>query len=341
MFLPIILVLGYIFGTIYYANVVTRDGLTLTHRDARLTRALLQAAGWITGLAGLFMIFATVALQTVDETEQPVPEVSGVMVFAGVLIVAACAGGIFLTVGSPDFRVWLSKHLERIGGAFNPESPIQVTAVVMTLLMVAMTMVLFLVQGGQEGVEQATTEISVDGLVLQNVLFLAVAALGVGYAIRRDDGGTLKRLGLRWPTREDWRWGIGSGVAFYFVLIIVAGILSFFIGDLNNEAASNQAEALAAIPLIPLFFATTLVAIAEEIFFRGALQPVFGNLITTLVFAFLHTQSLLSPLIIVLIGLSYMLGILRDRYSTTAAIIAHFCYNMIQLLLQIAVTTGT
>jgi len=124
-------------------------------------------------------------------------------------------------------------------------------------------------------------------------------------------------------------------------LIVVAGFFTIFLGDLNNEAANNQAQALAEIPILPLFFAMSLVAIAEEIFFRGALQPIFGNLITTFVFALVHTQSLLSPLIIVLFGLSYMLGVLRDRYSTTAAIIAHFCYNMIQLLLQIAVTTGT
>jgi len=339
MFLILILILGYIGGTIYYANIQARENIAFGSREAGLMRVLLQAGGGMAGLLAFFVLLAANVSRVEVDSDQPTPEISFVAVIFGVGLAAAACAFILMVVGSPDFRNWLGAQINRVGGQFNPDSPVHITAIVMTTLTVALIIIEFVVAGGQEAVEEATTEISLEGIVLQNALFIAIAALGVGYAIRRDDNTAFKRLGLRWPTADDWRWGVGMGVAAYVALIIVGVVFAIILGDLNNEAANNQAESLAAIPIIPLFLSISLIAIAEEIFFRGALQPVFGNAITTAVFAIMHTQSILSPLIVVLIGLSYMLGWLRERQSTTAAIIAHFCYNMIQLLLQIAIAT--
>jgi membrane protease YdiL (CAAX protease family) len=79
------------------------------------------------------------------------------------------------------------------------------------------------------------------------------------------------------------------------------------------------------------FLAAASAAIGEEILFRGALQPVFGIIPTTLFFALLHSQYALTPSTIVIILVGGAFGWLKEKQSTTAAIIAHFAYNFVLL----------
>jgi membrane protease YdiL (CAAX protease family) len=69
------------------------------------------------------------------------------------------------------------------------------------------------------------------------------------------------------------------------------------------------------------------------VFFRGAIQPVFGIWVTSLFFTMLHTQYTLTPATLVIFITSLVLGWLRNRQSTSAAITGHFVYNFIQLVL--------
>ena len=71
--------------------------------------------------------------------------------------------------------------------------------------------------------------------------------------------------------------------------------------------------------------------IGEEILFRGALQPRFGLVITSLAFASLHIQyEWFGMLTVVILGL--ILGIERKRFSTTASIGSHLVYDLIGLI---------
>lgn len=74
-------------------------------------------------------------------------------------------------------------------------------------------------------------------------------------------------------------------------------------------------------------------SIGEEIFFRGALQPIFGSVLTALLFAVTHTQYAFTFtwVMVFLHGLCF--AWLRRRYSTTAAIIAHAMYNFMPVVL--------
>ncbi|MEL7234770.1 MAG: CPBP family glutamic-type intramembrane protease, partial [Chloroflexota bacterium] len=58
---------------------------------------------------------------------------------------------------------------------------------------------------------------------------------------------------------------------------------------------------------------------------------VFGIFVTTAFFALLHTPYAFTPgsLAILLVGGAF--AVLKERYSTTAAIIAHFTYNFVLL----------
>ena len=76
-----------------------------------------------------------------------------------------------------------------------------------------------------------------------------------------------------------------------------------------------------------------LAGTGEEILFRGAMQPVFGLYFTSLLFILTHAHYGLSPAMLILFAVSVGFGVVRQRYSTTAAIICHTTYNFLPFLL--------
>ena len=77
-------------------------------------------------------------------------------------------------------------------------------------------------------------------------------------------------------------------------------------------------------------------AVSEEILFRGALQPVFGLPLTTVFFVTFHDQYTLSPAMLIVLSVGLGLALLRRYQSTTSAIIAHFIYNFVPVVIVIA-----
>jgi membrane protease YdiL (CAAX protease family) len=149
------------------------------------------------------------------------------------------------------------------------------------------------------------------------------------------------------PTRADVVWGVCAGIGLYVALIVMSTIWSALVPLDQIEQQSAAAEQIAnAFNTLPLAFLLSLAAgVSEEILFRGALQPIFGLVPTSIFFALLHVQYSLTPATIIIFIVGLGLGILRQRQSTSAAIIAHFVYNFVQLALAILVLgvlgTGT
>jgi membrane protease YdiL (CAAX protease family) len=167
--------------------------------------------------------------------------------------------------------------------------------------------------------------------------------LGIGFAIRRTLPQALARLGLRTPTQEDLGYGFLIGFAMIIGLIIFGVFMTLLFTpeqlEQQNEASNSLAESYATIPLA--FTIAISAAVGEEIFFRGALQPVFGNVLTSVFFTLLHVQNLLTPGMIIIFGVSLTLGWLRNKQGTTSAMIAHFVYDFIQLfILTLAISEG-
>ena len=76
-------------------------------------------------------------------------------------------------------------------------------------------------------------------------------------------------------------------------------------------------------------------AVSEEILFRGALQPIFGIPLTTVLFVLFHDQYTLTPAMLIILIVGSGLALLRRYQSTTSAIIAHFIYNFVPIALII------
>ena len=159
---------------------------------------------------------------------------------------------------------------------------------------------------------------------------------GVGFFMRRNLAETAERLGLRVPTLIDAVVGTIVGVVLFFAVDLGSQPWQNSVSSATFEQQTSAANALflafASTPILGVALSASS-SIGEEILYRGALQPVFGITITTGFFVLMHSQYLFTPamLLILLIGLG--LALVRQRISTSAAIIAHFIYNLIPFAL--------
>jgi len=165
---------------------------------------------------------------------------------------------------------------------------------------------------------------------MQNVVFLLMALVGVGLFARRTLRGALNRLGIVKPTVPQAVLGLLAGVVMAPAIIFiefaaskiglgadpdVARLTEQLIGPLTMSAGGILTLGLAA-------------ALGEESIFRGALQPKFGLVLTTLLFALLHSQYGFTFSTVAVFGVGLVLGLLRLRANTTTAMITHAVYNM-------------
>ena len=242
----------------------------------------------------------------------------------------------FQVVSSERFRLWLQRVIGN-RGSYNPNSRVHNVAVVLVLAVVVWTVASFVLQGGISGMadDLEINGIDTGDLLFQAVLEVAIALLGVGLAIRRGWSETMERLGLRLPTREDVTWGVGVGLACIVLMLVFNFIwVSVTSPEIVEEQTAATMQLNQLFSTIPMAFVLAITAaVGEEIWVRGALQPVFGILITSIFFVVLHTQVALTPGTFVIFIVALALGWLRQRHSTTAAIFAHFIFNFIPLAL--------
>jgi membrane protease YdiL (CAAX protease family) len=257
------------------------------------------------------------------------------------LVMSIGFSALSLTViRSPRFRHLLTRWFR---AAYQPDSPVHLTALVLILALASFTLSNFFLSGGISGLAESMEmdESAIPNLVLTEAIWILTALLGVGLMIRRSPAQTAARLGLRFPKPEDFNWGLGYGLLTYVLVIAFIGVWTLLTSPEQFAEQTAAAQQLGSIfTSIPqAFVLSLLIGFGEELFFRGALQPIFGIGFTSVFFTLLHTQYTLTPATLALFVVSLVLGWLRQRQSTTAAIIAHFIYNFVQLALGILIAT--
>lgn len=165
---------------------------------------------------------------------------------------------------------------------------------------------------------------------VQQLTFLLWAMVGIGWLTRRGWAQALERLALVVPRPNEVAIAIGTGLLSVGVILVLETI-AVATGWGVNEDVERLTESLIGPLLgsIPGILTLGLAAgIGEESLFRGALQPRFGLLFTSLLFAILHSQYgiTFSTLAVFIVGL--ILGLLRTRFNTSTCVIAHATYNI-------------
>lgn len=348
--LTMLLALAYIGVMVYLANLVEAARVMPQGAEVDLPislRAAPQATAlrWMQyGLIAIVFSLGVLVLQAAlvsGFTDMAGSELSPIeidLLSAGLTFALAAGASVFSywVVSSLAVRQWLRAHLPG-SAAYDPDSVVHTTALLLTLAVLVWTVAAFVLQGGLSGYAESLQANSIRpiDLMFQAVLQLVVAVLGVGLALRRSLPDALERLGLRLPTNTDLVWGVGIGVLFIAVMFVFSALWAALT---SPEAFAEQTQAVnqlnAAFASLPLAFVVAVsAAVGEEIWIRGALQPVFGIVATSVFFTALHTQVALTPATLLILMVSLGLGWLRQRYSTTAAIIAHFVYNFVPLAL--------
>lgn len=168
---------------------------------------------------------------------------------------------------------------------------------------------------------------------LQNVLILLLSVIGVGWLTRCSLDAAMERLKIAYLSKRQFLIGVGSGLG---MIVLIAGLVA-----LGQALGANTAEVdeLSEALYGPFFQSIggiltvgVAAAIGEETLFRGALQPRFGRLLTALLFGLLHGNYGLSVITLGIVIVGYLLGVLRDRFNTTTAMVAHGTFNTIQAL---------
>ncbi|MCA9904778.1 MAG: CPBP family intramembrane metalloprotease [Anaerolineae bacterium] len=316
-----LIIVGLILAAIYIANVSDAS-----HKHSAMLHWILY------GIAGLNLMLGSSAL--VSSLSGSLPTLNsgdGLGAFALAVITSGIA---VFAIGVPDLRRMLQRTIGT-GGGFDPDSNVHLAAFVLAITGVSVNLILFILGGGISGLASdiADAGIALDGVIFQNLIWVVLAAFGVGLWIRRDFSTTIDRLGLNTFTPRNIIAGL-IGVVAGIGFIILAGMAMQMLLQpdvLQQQQAASDALVQQFDSVSMALFVAVAVGVGEEILFRGAIQPVFGNLMTSLLFTIIHTQYALTPATLIIFAVSLGFGYLRKHYGTASAIIAHIGYDFFQL----------
>jgi uncharacterized protein len=168
--------------------------------------------------------------------------------------------------------------------------------------------------------------------------FVIVALLGIGAGIRRGPRETLSRLGYGAISLRQ----VGFVVLFILAAFAVSLGADFLfsqlqpdlyrkVGEISGTLFNPKGMSLVSAILFALLIGVG-AGLGEETLFRGAVQPVFGIPVTSVLFASMHVQYGPSLLLGYIFILSIGLGLLRRHINTTASFLAHAGYNTLGIL---------
>ncbi|MEZ4532209.1 MAG: CPBP family intramembrane glutamic endopeptidase [Thermomicrobiales bacterium] len=179
-----------------------------------------------------------------------------------------------------------------------------------------------------------TGEITIAYLLSQFVFMIVLAFVLVGVGQWRDFRGAAKRLGLERLNPRQIGIALLAVIGGFLVMGIGGGLTAWLQPDFNNEIQQTTDEITQNVSSVvgAVFFGLGAGA-SEETLLRGAIQPRYGIWITSLLFALLHSQYGISFVMGGVFCMGVILGLLRNRINTTAAILTHAVFNTIVVLL--------
>lgn len=126
---------------------------------------------------------------------------------------------------------------------------------------------------------------------------------------------------------------IGLGFA-AFILILEAGCYYFLPASWMDDGGINK-RIFGDMPISQIVFLSLLVAVAEEVLFRGVLQSQFGLVAASVIFALIHVRYLRNWfLFIFILVMSFALGVLfMWTGNLWTVIVAHFTIDLVLGLL--------
>jgi len=246
---------------------------------------------------------------------------------AGVDIGYMVTGLVAATLVSKPVRERLSRYLP-----IDPDNPVHSLALVLAVILFG-TQVSAIAFTDVLAADLKVPALNIGDLVAQEVPFAVLAFAGVGLYIRRSFAASSNRLGLVTPAWWHITLALGAAGAFWGVGEVSLWLSQTFTPDVTAKVQKTSEHlfgglggpaGVAALALLP--------GLCEEVLFRGALQPRLGLLVTSLLFAAIHTEYGLSFDVVAIFVIAIGLGLIRRYANTTASITCHVAYNLLASL---------
>ena len=213
-------------------------------------------------------------------------------------------------------------------------SCVHATALALAVLATGINVAQVPLLGGLDALAESPTQVAYLDLLASNLPIGLFALVGVGFLVRRTPRETWRRLGLE---RLSWRQvGLTFGLAlailvFYYAVDSVWRALD----PENYEMMEALSEVLfgGVMGTWQAIVVSVTAGVTEELFFRGALQPRFGFLLTAVLFTFAHVQYGFTLATLEVLGGALVLGWLRRRTNTGACVLLHVLYDVAGLLI--------
>lgn len=225
----------------------------------------------------------------------------------------------------PKFRRVLAKHVP-----MDPGSPTDMVGLSIVLAFIGF----FIFQYAFNPEPEDTGEISIAYLLSQFIFMIVLAFVLVGVGQWRTFRSSVDRLGLQRLNPRQVGVSLLAVLGGFLVMGIAGGLTAWLQPDFNNEIQQTTDEITKNVSSVAgaVFFGLGAGA-SEEILLRGAIQPRYGIWITSLLFALLHSQYGISFVLGGVFCMGVILGFLRERINTTAAILTHAVFNTVVVLL--------
>jgi membrane protease YdiL (CAAX protease family) len=319
--------IGLLFEQAELALMVTLGGAFAAAHAADLDPAYRKLHLLLTGVfvAAGTVLFAGLALWLATQADAGPsrPIAAGIAGGAAVLSVLTALRPLSDGMASAVFRTLHQTHVLRLGGR----------VVLMVLLFVIPGWAAFpslldiLAERGGPLLDEGQLVASLVGLTL-------LALGGVGFLVRRDLRATVERLGLRVPRPSHLLVVVAGVAALYLLNLGVEAVQRVFFPGLWMQDQRVNHMLAGGLGLGGGVLLGVSAGVGEELAMRGALQPRLGLVFTAVVFAALHVHySWIGMGTILVLGV--VLGMIRERTSTTVAILVHTLYDIVAVL-----TTG-
>lgn len=253
---------------------------------------------------------------------------------AGLVLIILAVVAIVVLI--PKIRILLARVLPMEAGSSVHATAISMTATafgVNLFQMLALSPLIFAAVADEQ-IAQQLQQSYLDVLVFPLLTLVLAALLGVGLYVRRNQSQTLERLGLTLPTARQMGIALGA-TAGLLAFSILTNVIWQAVDPRSLNDVGGVLKALTGnLVGVPGALAIGLsAAIGEELFFRGAYQPRMGLPLAALLFASFHVQYGITPATLLVLVIGVVLGVLRQRTSTTVCIVVHFLFNFVSVLL--------
>jgi membrane protease YdiL (CAAX protease family) len=181
---------------------------------------------------------------------------------------------------------------------------------------------------------EAGSETTIAAFLVQFLAEIAFAYILVGTLITRTFRQSTARLGLTVPSLATIGIALAMVVVGLIVVAIGGALTTVFQPDVSRDISRITDELTSDVqnPIGAVLFGLGAGA-GEELLLRGAVQPRFGLLTTSVLFGLLHNQYGVSFVLLGIFSMGVILGLERKYLGTTAAIITHAVFNMIVVLI--------